>query len=70
MTEPYKYNVSKTVTYPSGAKITVNISSPDPINEADYLILREDALKNMGECMVDLGNAFRPPNSPEMSLTK
>jgi hypothetical protein len=63
----YEYEVVRKVDLPGGGAMTVTVSSPSPIDEADYLILRDDTAIAMGECLVDLANAMRPPDSPAIA---
>ena len=55
------YKVEKTVVMDDGSEITVTVTSSEPVNPKDYLILREDAMKNMGECLASMGMAMAPP---------
>jgi hypothetical protein len=66
----YEYNLEKTVKLAGGGTATVSIGSPDPIDPADYMVLRPDAMAEMAGCLVGLANALRPPESPEIKLEK
>lgn len=62
-TDKYAHTVKRQYSLPDGTKITVTISQNTPINEADYMILRESAATEMAHCLMDLGNAMKPPRS-------
>ena len=64
-----KYEETADITLPSGGKIACHIQSSTPIDRADYLMLKSPAaLVEMGNCMVDLANSLRPPDTKEISL--
>lgn len=60
--------LTRKIDLPGGGRLKISIVSPDPIRAEDYLILRPDAAVALTECLTDLANAFRPPDSPEFSL--
>jgi hypothetical protein len=60
------YKAQKKIELDGDGSITVTVSSSSPIDEADYMILRPDAAKNMAECLTDFANAMRPPGSPKI----
>jgi hypothetical protein len=60
VSEKYKYEIKRKIEMPNGGSITVTVSQPDPINEADYLILKPQAAIEMANCLMDLAKAFKP----------
>jgi hypothetical protein len=63
-----KYRAERKVELPGGGRITVAIEAEAPIDEEAYMILRPDVASAMAEHLVDLANALRPPDSPEVKL--
>lgn len=66
MTDEHKHKVTKTLELPDGSSVTVTITSSDPIDEADYLMLRPTAMQEMADTLTSLGNAMRPLGTPEL----
>lgn len=64
----HEFQIKKKIDLPGGGSITVTVSSPSPIKEEDYLILKPQAAQNMAECLVSMANAMRPPDSKEISI--
>lgn len=55
---PLKYELVRKFSGPVGA-VTVTIKSADPINEADYFLLRRDAALSMAECLVGMADVMK-----------
>jgi len=65
----YPYIETRSVELESGATISVTVESSEPISVDDYLVLRQrEALKEAGDVIASIGNALRPPNTPELVL--
>lgn len=62
------YQVKKAIDLPGGGTVTVTVSSPEPINERDYMILRPQTATEMSNCLVSLANALRMPGTAEITL--
>jgi hypothetical protein len=56
----YEYEIKREIALPNGGKVTVTVSSPEPMDEKDYLILRPQAAIEMAACLADLADAMRP----------
>jgi hypothetical protein len=66
----FQYETKKQMTLPGGGKVTVTVKSPTPIDERDYLILKPQAATEMSSCLVEIANALRAPNTPEIKLDR
>lgn len=53
------HEVKKTFKLQAGGSVTVTVRSSAPIDESDFMILRESAAVNMAECLMDLGEALK-----------
>lgn len=49
---------TKAITLPSGTKVKITISADGPITEREFPILRDEALINMGECLISFADAL------------
>jgi len=57
-----EHKVSKTVETADGSKVTVTVTSSEPINAEEYFILGDDrALREMGEHLASLAKSIEPP---------
>ena len=56
----YEYEIKREIALPNGGKVTVTISSPEPMDEKDYMILQPQAAIEMASCLADLADAMRP----------
>jgi hypothetical protein len=59
----YEYEIKREIALPKGGKVTVIVSSPEPMDEKDYLILRPQAAIEMAACLADLADAMRPADA-------
>jgi hypothetical protein len=57
----FEHEMERRVEVAGLGTVTVRVSSPQPIREEDYLILRPAAAAEMGRCLATFGRAVAPP---------